>query len=229
MASWSELEVILLLRWIKKRSHSFAPEGGRHPRLIEHGDDTFFNHSIGPFCYTILLRPVSDSVLPLNAMINAECFELSWHIFPTLIIMQRSHPFASEIFSPGLELLDSTKFVWLMFQKINSLKVRDVINKWHPASIAMMSGDLYRAMHIAVNKLEGVGNNRSRRRRRTFPTLLVHGFENRISGMWDRSVIWYLRWWTRNHRISRGHVRLRWLSILREQWQFMHQALQAAK
>jgi len=43
-------------------------------------------------CYTILLRPVPDSVLSLNAMIDAKCFELSRHVFPTLIYHHAESP-----------------------------------------------------------------------------------------------------------------------------------------
>jgi hypothetical protein len=67
---------------------------------MEHGNDAFFNC---PVSYTILLGPISDSVLPLDAMINAEHLKLSGHVFPALIIAQRAHPSTCDILSPCLE------------------------------------------------------------------------------------------------------------------------------
>ena len=86
--------------------NGFAPEGGRQARLMEHRDDVFFNHPVSPLCYTILLGPISDCVLPLDAMINAECLKLSRHVFPTLIVAQGAHPLTSDVLSPCLELLE---------------------------------------------------------------------------------------------------------------------------
>ena len=76
-----------LIAHMDKRGHSFASEGGRQARLIEHGNDAFFNCSVGPLHHTILLRPVSDGVLSLDAMINAEHLKLPRHVFPTLVVM----------------------------------------------------------------------------------------------------------------------------------------------
>jgi hypothetical protein len=60
-----------------EKGNGFAPEGGRHARLMEHRNDAFFNCPVCPISYTILLGPISDSVLPLDAMINAEHFKPS--------------------------------------------------------------------------------------------------------------------------------------------------------
>jgi hypothetical protein len=135
--------------------HGFTPKGGRHARLIEQRDDTLFNRPISPLCYTILLRPIPDCVLSLDAMINAECLKLSRHVFSTLIIAQGAHPFASESLSPCLELLEGSKGFRLALQEIDCLEAREVINEGHPVAIALVSGHLDRAMHIAVDKLKG--------------------------------------------------------------------------
>jgi hypothetical protein len=62
---------------------------------MEHRNDAFFNRPVGPLGYTILLGPISDSLLPLDAMINAERLKLSRHVFPALIIVQGAHPFVT--------------------------------------------------------------------------------------------------------------------------------------
>ena len=81
----------------------------RQPRLIEHGNQTFFHHPIGPL-YTILLRAISDSVLSLDAMVNAECLKLSRHVLPTFVIIPQSAQLCfSEVLSPSFELLESCK------------------------------------------------------------------------------------------------------------------------
>jgi hypothetical protein len=94
---------------MNKRGHGSAPEGGGHARLVQHRDNTFFYRPVGPLRHTILLGSVSNSMLPLNAMINAECFKLLRYVFSTLIIAQGAHPLASEVLSPCLELLEHTK------------------------------------------------------------------------------------------------------------------------
>jgi len=109
---------------------------------MEHRDDALLNRLVSPLCYTILLRPISDYVLPLDAIINAECLKLSRHVFPTVL-------------SPCLELLERSKGLWLALQEIYSSEAREVINEGHPVAIALVSGDLDWAMHIAVDELEG--------------------------------------------------------------------------
>ena len=76
---------------------------------MEHRNDAFFNRPVRPLSYTILLGPISDSVLPLDAMINAERLKLSRHVFPALVIAQGAHPLTSDVLSPCLELLERSK------------------------------------------------------------------------------------------------------------------------
>jgi hypothetical protein len=75
-------------------------------------------------------------------MVNAECLELSRHIFTTLIIVQRAQSLTSDILSPCLELLESSKHFGLVLQQINSFKVRIVINECDPKVLALVSGNL---------------------------------------------------------------------------------------
>ena len=110
----------------------------------------------------ILLRSVPDSVLSLDAMIDAESLKLSRHVFPTLVIAQGAQPFTSDVLSPRFELLECSKGLRLVLQQINCFEAREVINECDPEVIALVGGDLHRTMHITVDKLEGSGGCRVR-------------------------------------------------------------------
>ena len=108
---------------------------------------------IAPLCNTILLRAIPDSVLSLDAMINAEC--LPGHVLSTRVIPQSAQFRPSDILSPSLELLEYSKGLRFLLQEVNCFEAREVINEGDPVAIPLMCGHLDRAMYIAVDKLEG--------------------------------------------------------------------------
>ena len=63
------------------------------PRLVQHGDNTFFYRPIGPLRHNILLRSVPNSVLPLDAMIRCRTPQTPLDMYsPALIIMRSRSP-----------------------------------------------------------------------------------------------------------------------------------------
>ena len=120
-----------------------------------HGDNTFFHRPVAPLCYTILLRAIPDSVLSLDAMLNAECLKLPGHVLSTLVIPQGAQLCSSDILSPSFELFECSKGLRLLLQEVNCLEAREVINEGDPVAIPLMCGHLDRAMHITVDELEG--------------------------------------------------------------------------
>jgi hypothetical protein len=108
-------------------------------QLIEHRDNTFLHHPVSSLCNTILLGTIPDTMLPLNAMIYAECLKLSRHVLATLIVAQAAQPFTSDILSPSPKLLESSKIFGLALQEINSLETRMVIDEGDPIAITLLS------------------------------------------------------------------------------------------
>ena len=127
---------------VNESSQCLSPGGCGHPRLIKHGDNTFFHRSIAPLCYTILLRAIPDSVLSLDAILNAECLKLLEHILSTLIIPQSTQFHPSDILSPSLELLECMKGLRFLLQEVNCFEVREVISEGDPVAIPLMCGTL---------------------------------------------------------------------------------------
>ena len=125
---------------------SLSPEGCGHPRLIKHGDNTLFHRPITPLCNTILLRLIPDSVLSLDAMINAEHLKLPGHVLSTLVIPQSAQFRPSDILSPSFELLEGSKGLRFSLQEVNCFEAREVINEGDPVVIPLMCGHLDRAM-----------------------------------------------------------------------------------
>jgi len=76
-------------------------------------------------------------MLPLNAIIDAECLEVSRHVFTTLIIAQAAQSFTSDVLSPSLELLECSERFGLALQQINSFEARVVINESDPIAISL--------------------------------------------------------------------------------------------
>ena len=140
---------------IDKSGQCLSPEGCGHSRLIKHGDNPFFHCPIAPLCNTILLRAIPDSVLSLDAMLNAEHLTLPRHVLSTLIVPQSAQFHPSDILSPSLELLECMKDLGLLLQEVNCFEVREVINEGDPVVIPLMCGHLDRAIYITVDKLEG--------------------------------------------------------------------------
>jgi hypothetical protein len=97
---------------------------------------------------------ILDSVLPLNAMINAECLKILRHVLPTLVITQCAQSVTSNVLSPSLELCECSEHFRLVPQQINSLEVRMVINEGDSKPVSLVCGYLHWTMHIAVDKLE---------------------------------------------------------------------------
>ena len=118
--------------------------------------NTLIHRPIAPFCNTILLRVIPDSVLSLDAMLNAECLKLPGHVLSTLVIPQSAQFCPSDILSPSLELLECSKGLRLLLQEVNCFEVRKVINEGDPVAIPLMCGHLDKAMYIAVDELEGL-------------------------------------------------------------------------
>jgi hypothetical protein len=115
---------------------------------------------IMPSSIVLLARSaIPDSVLPLDAMIDAECLKLPRHVLPTLVITQCAQSLTSDVLSPSLELLESSKCFRLVPQEINSLEARMIINEGDPKPISLVRGYLHWTMHIAVNKLERPGSS----------------------------------------------------------------------
>ena len=100
---------------------------------------------IAPLCNTILLRAIPDSVLSLDAMINAECLRLPGHVLSTLVIPQSAQFRPSDILSPSLELLECSKGLRFSLQEVNCFEAREVINEGDPVAIPLMCGHLDRA------------------------------------------------------------------------------------
>ena len=115
-----------------------------------------FHCPIVPLCNTILPRAIPDSVLSLDAMLNAEHLKLPGHVLSTLVIPQSAQFRPSDILSPSLELLEGSKGLRLSLQEVNCLEAREVINEGDPVAIPLMCGHLDRAMHITVDELEGL-------------------------------------------------------------------------
>ena len=99
-------------------SKALSPEGSGHPRLIKHGDNTLFHRPITPLCNTILLKAIPDSVLSLDAMLNAEHLKLPGHVLSTLVIPQSAQFCPSVILSPSLELLECSKGLRFSLQEV---------------------------------------------------------------------------------------------------------------
>ena len=98
---------------------------------------------------------IPDSVLSLDAILNAEHLKLPGHVLSTLVIPQGAQFRPSDILSPSFELLEGSKGLRLLLQEVNCLEVREVINESDPVAIPLMCGHLDRAMDIAVDELEG--------------------------------------------------------------------------
>ena len=103
----------------------------------------------------ILLRVIPDTVLPLDAMLNAEHLKLPGHVLSTLVIPQGAQFRSSNILSPSFELFECGKGLRLLLQEVNCLEAREIINESDPIAIPLMCRHLDRAMHIAVDELEG--------------------------------------------------------------------------
>ena len=88
-------------------------------------------------------------------MLNAEHLKLPGHVLSTLVIPQGAQFRPSDILSPSLELLECSKGLRLSLQEVTCLEAREVINEGDPIAVPLMCGHLDRAMHIAVDKLEG--------------------------------------------------------------------------
>jgi hypothetical protein len=108
-----------LIAHMDEGGNGFVPEGGRHARLMEHRNDAFFNRPVRPLSYTILLGPISDSVLLLDAMINVERLKLSRHVFPALVIVQGE---AREVINEGHPVAIALVIDWAMHIAVNKLE-----------------------------------------------------------------------------------------------------------
>ena len=94
---------------MNKSGQCLSPEGCGHSRLIKHGDNTLFHHPIAPLCNTILLWVIPDSVLSLDAMLDAECLKPPGHVLSTLVIPQSAQFHPSDSLSSSPELLECSK------------------------------------------------------------------------------------------------------------------------
>src|SRR6266404_1089247 len=119
---------------------------------MKHGNHTFLHCPVRSFCHSILLRSISDRMLPVYALINAECLKLGGHVLPTLVIPQSAQFRSSEVLCPDLVLLESSKCLRFLLEQINSLEVRVIIDKCKcdPIAIPLMCRHLDRAMDISL-------------------------------------------------------------------------------
>ena len=90
-----------------ERSKGFTPERQRKASLVEHRDDALLHGPVGTLSHTILLRPGSDRVLPLDPMLCAKVIKLPTHVLTTLVLPKDPDSVASLVLSPGLEPLET--------------------------------------------------------------------------------------------------------------------------
>ena len=124
---------------------------------MEHRDDALLHSPVGTLSHSILLRPGSDRVLPLDAMLCTEVIHVPAHVLTTLVLPKNLDGVTSLVLSPSLKPLEAVKGLRLLLHGEGNSESARVINEGDPVDEARVGGNPDRAMDIRVNEAKEFG------------------------------------------------------------------------